>query len=517
MESVTVVLAETKYAVTLSKEKLRSLFPTSLITSAIDLDATVETMTIENKEVTAELLDLIHHMVITNKIPPLTRNSDLTPGYRYLGIDIFEAIAYPGYDLFARLSPGINLLQTLSSDDYFTALQFAIIAQCTGMINYLFRTIPQQDLYLTADTKMLIVAIIAKSEPIFHQLIQRNANPINASLSPAEQIRVFDLISKIYPHCATMRYQDRYGQALTVAGSYGMNGIVTYLLDGRIDPIRAEFAGLKCALYNGHPDTARLFLTPKFGRSTGILGISTLYQYAATRGYLDLIKDMIHLQFGHHPVPRLIVRGIVSGSMTGHQHATWEYARDHLMGEDQMISFYEVSLSFAASSGLLSVVTMVLEMKILSTSIVRSALSLAMDGGHTEVITRILQEPDPELLRSDRDLVLRRAITSGDVKMVKLLLSDPRCVISRPVMLYRVAIRHDYLDIVRILLADPKMVLSQGGRIELKLAVSGNHLEILELLAADPRFSAIRRAILVAVEEGREEAIPILQAAIRRQ
>lgn len=150
-----------------NQDEFVTLFPKSLITSALELDPTTETIDITSDAVTPDILFLIRDMVITQTIPPINRinGANYYEAGRYLGISVLEAIAHWTYDGFHDIYPDINLLflETLTLKQYRTAYTFASIGRNSPMIDYLLSNtdhVRAERMFIPSDRQLMIVSVI---------------------------------------------------------------------------------------------------------------------------------------------------------------------------------------------------------------------------------------------------------------------------------------------------------------------------------------------------------------------
>lgn len=110
---------------------------------------------------------------------------------------------------------------------------------------------------------------------------------------------------------------------------------------------------------------------------------------------------------------------------------------------------------------------------------------LAIKDNDIDSFKELLKKKDPSL---DENFPIRYACFFNRVKMVKLLLKDPRV---DPTVKNNHALRlscyYGHTEVVKLLIKDKRMILSAEQNRAIKVAYKRNHKGIVRLLINDPR------------------------------
>lgn len=478
------------YSRTVDSNRLVQLFPESLFASTITVDPTVEVIEISNPEITPGVLDYIVTMVETGKTPLISEGLDLTPAYRYLAIDVMEALADPNSNNFIQGRPDVNLLNLAQLDQsaYYTILYYGLTIPIPGLVTYLFKyTTP--DRHRAEDEKALIVSII-KSSPFTLKLLDHGINPTLGYLTPDEYRNI---VPSNGQDVSMKMSLSRANQALYYATLFGQLEVVRRLILYPDVNIAFISEGIINALETGHLDiVALLFQHNIYVDSSQSRMISEkLAEYGDTplfRRYLDLIPKL------GQTLPASIISSIVIGFIRGgHIDQAKQQFNTNVHPNERRRLNREV-LPVAVKYNQIDFVTQILHDNQLPILSIRKAFLSSVKLGHSE-LAKILSG-DPRIT----DKALRRgfhyAIMNGYSDLFLFFLANPRInpnVMGLFVTALSAAVFYNRLSFVRMLLEDKRVNPAQNDNIAVILASRHGHLEVLQLLLADPRIDPTAR------------------------
>lgn len=148
MTTLTIVLTSYgNYSVEYDRDKLRKL--SAFVNGTLEMDTKTSTLELSTKDVTPSALDTLSSIIKTDKLPTTVREAPdvYLKAFRYLQVDVLEALADPTYPLFRELHPEIDLLdiKSLSDPSVYQMIQdFARKAGSTHLIGYLYSQTPSQ-------------------------------------------------------------------------------------------------------------------------------------------------------------------------------------------------------------------------------------------------------------------------------------------------------------------------------------------------------------------------------------
>lgn len=125
------------YEIKLDKDKLLSLFPTSLLATTLDMDPDVEVIELSMKFITPEVLDLVRELVETRCTPAHVNDStQLIEAGKYLLMDILIVMGNPKYKEYTEAFPRKNLLDP--TYDVFHRIKYALRTGYASLYTYLY-------------------------------------------------------------------------------------------------------------------------------------------------------------------------------------------------------------------------------------------------------------------------------------------------------------------------------------------------------------------------------------------
>ena len=209
MSVIVRLLQYNNYEVLLDRNRLLELFPTSFLSTTLNLDPTAEVIDIPSRDVTPNMLNIVKIMIDTDnvalydsKIP----KEEYIRASNYLNIDILTAMVDPNYNLFVQSHPLMNLLH-ITDDDFDEILPFSATSGGNQLVWYLFRTLPFNLLYyISFSNSMLVVASYYGSIDVVRLLLRREGvNPGTATVNDYTYGRYIKNTDVIYPYYNILR------------------------------------------------------------------------------------------------------------------------------------------------------------------------------------------------------------------------------------------------------------------------------------------------------------------------
>lgn len=140
----------TPISITIPRDAIQTLFPHSILASALQLDPTVENIDIPNADVTPKSLSAIKYMAENKDFPTIKALPEYAKAGNYLGIDSLALLSDPQFEANQRINaqygPGItgNLLIPDRSK-YRNILEHALVNRMPALRRYIFGLFPADD------------------------------------------------------------------------------------------------------------------------------------------------------------------------------------------------------------------------------------------------------------------------------------------------------------------------------------------------------------------------------------
>lgn len=164
------------YTMSFPKEKLRTIFPESILTQAAEFGDSVE---FTSPLLTPSLLQLLHTMVITGRIPDiLPTDIDYVQASNYLNIPLLIALADPWFPTFRYIHPEINVLPT-HFQSYANALNSAIGGEASLIAWFILNSVKPEPNTERVEAEAFVYAAWLGVAGIIKIMLQR-VNPTTA-------------------------------------------------------------------------------------------------------------------------------------------------------------------------------------------------------------------------------------------------------------------------------------------------------------------------------------------------
>ena len=135
MQTFTVTLPRHKFIIYFNYEKFNAMFPNSLFIRTIDLTKE-SNIPIDNPVITPEVLQLLHRIINTRDIPPVSEMIIQT-SFDYLGIDLPNVVYDPRYPKFKLIYP--DIAYTNWDEEYSNIISLAQKHDLPELVSYLFK------------------------------------------------------------------------------------------------------------------------------------------------------------------------------------------------------------------------------------------------------------------------------------------------------------------------------------------------------------------------------------------
>lgn len=207
--------------VSFPREKFMTTFPYSMLTSALEHDPNVDTIRLEEKSVTPNILEFLRNILLYEAVPSVPRSEPLAEAGKYLGIDLLPVVDKFQYDDIKY----INLVnpKAITKQNYIRLMIYATTKDYPELFRYVLdRTNPSE--YQDQDQKLLSIAVLKNNISFVRLFLRRGIDPTQSFLTQNE----VDRLGLIYPKDVPGDY---WLQLLFFALNVGSDELITLLLE----------------------------------------------------------------------------------------------------------------------------------------------------------------------------------------------------------------------------------------------------------------------------------------------
>lgn len=247
--------------VTVPRDNIVTLFPTSLLASALQLDPEAEVIDIPNADVTPKALIALEYILTYQDLPNVPVDPEYNTAGNYLNIDALSLLSDPTLPLFRQEYPDINLID-FNPESYRTVVEFAIWNNSPMLSRYIFGHVPPEQTK-AIDEYMVRGAAESDNLAVLDQLLRRGVDP-----------------------------SANNNDAIHMAAYHGRTDAVKRLLaDPRVDPGSSDNWALYVASTNDHLDIVNLLLAdPRVDPSANS---NAAIREASAWGRLDIVNRLL--------------------------------------------------------------------------------------------------------------------------------------------------------------------------------------------------------------------------------